>query len=145
MIVVNAVIEADAASIDAMRDAIATMEAASRAEEGCHDYTFSVELNNPNIMRITEKWASMDALAAHFTMPHMAAFPGSHGGPPAEECQRQFLRSNGGKPAGTLKRRKLNAAARGFKCAAARASPSLERSHRHRDDLDWHRCRTRSA
>lgn len=74
MIVVNARIEATAETIAAMKSAIATMEAASRAEPGCSDYTFSVELNNPNVLRITERWASMADLSAHFAMPHMAAF-----------------------------------------------------------------------
>ncbi len=74
MIVVNATIEASAETIAALKDAIATMEAASRAEDGCDDYTFAVELNNPTVMRITERWASEDALRAHFATPHMAAF-----------------------------------------------------------------------
>ena len=55
MIVVNAVIEATPETIDAIRDAIATMEAASRAEPGCRDYAFSVELNNPAMMRVTKQ------------------------------------------------------------------------------------------
>ena len=74
MIVVNAKIESDAANIAAMKSAIAAMEAASQAEDGCEDYTFSVELNNPNVLRITEKWESQEALTAHFATPHMAAF-----------------------------------------------------------------------
>ena len=51
MIVVNAIIETTPESIEAMREAIAEMETKSRAEAGCHDYTFSVELNNPNVIR----------------------------------------------------------------------------------------------
>ena len=74
MIVVNARIEATEETIDAMRDAILTMEQASQAEDGCDDYTFSVELGNPTVMRITERWRDMAALEAHFATPHMAAF-----------------------------------------------------------------------
>ena len=48
MIVVNVLIESSAADIASVKDAIAVMEVASQAEEGCEDYTFSVELNNPN-------------------------------------------------------------------------------------------------
>tara|TARA_E500000331_G_scaffold352448_1_gene401063 strand:- start:1078 stop:1362 length:285 start_codon:yes stop_codon:yes gene_type:complete len=59
-------------NIAALRDALSEMEAASRAEEGCDDFTYSVELNNPDVIRITERWESMDALAAHFKAPHMA-------------------------------------------------------------------------
>ena len=74
MLIVTARITADAATIDALTPAIATMEAASRAEDGCHDYTFCRELNDPNSIRIIERWESVDALKAHFATPHMAAF-----------------------------------------------------------------------
>ncbi|MEM7002137.1 MAG: putative quinol monooxygenase [Pseudomonadota bacterium] len=90
MIVVNAIIKATAANIDAMRDAIATMEAASRTEAGCQDYTFSVELNNPNVLRITEKWDSMDDLGAHFGMPHMAEFQAAMAANPPESVEAKF-------------------------------------------------------
>ena len=55
MIVVNAVVTSKPEDIAALQSAIHTMEAASREESGCNDYTFSVELNNPNRLRITEK------------------------------------------------------------------------------------------
>ena len=74
MIVVNGRIETTAENIAHLKQAIATMETASRAEDGCDDYTFSVELNDPNVIRITEQWRDMDALAAHFASPHMAEF-----------------------------------------------------------------------
>ena len=74
MLVVNAAIESTVDDIAALTEAIATMEAASRAKDGCQDYTFSVELNNPGVIRITEKWNSVDDLKAHFAEPHMATF-----------------------------------------------------------------------
>lgn len=74
MIVINAAMQTDADSIDAMKEAIAKMEVASLAEDGCRDYCFSQELSNPSKMRITERWETMEALAAHFQTPHMAEF-----------------------------------------------------------------------
>jgi quinol monooxygenase YgiN len=74
MIVVNAVVSSTQDEIVALQGAITTMEAASRAEAGCHDYTFSVELNDPTVLRITEKWDSVEDLQAHFATPHMAEF-----------------------------------------------------------------------
>jgi quinol monooxygenase YgiN len=74
MIVINARLAANAASIEQLKDAISVMERASRAEPGCRDYAFSVELNDPTTLRITELWDDMDALAAHFATPHMAEF-----------------------------------------------------------------------
>lgn len=74
MIVINARLVTDADSIAQLTAAIAAMEQASRAEPGCRDYTFSVELNDRNILRITELWDDLAALAAHFETPHMAEF-----------------------------------------------------------------------
>lgn len=84
MIVVNAILRASAENIAANKTAIATMETASRAEAGCHDYTFSVELNDPTVLRITEQWESTEALAAHFKTSHMADFQAAlEANPPA--------------------------------------------------------------
>ena len=74
MIVIVASIETSPENIDSMKSAIATMEAESRKEDGCEDYTFCVELSNPDHIRITERWRDVDALKAHFETPHMAAF-----------------------------------------------------------------------
>ena len=74
MIVINAAIRVDEDTVAAMKEAIATMETASLAEEGCRDYCFSQELSNPTKMRVTERWENMEALAAHFQTPHMADF-----------------------------------------------------------------------
>ena len=61
-----------------------TMEKSSRLEDGCNDFTFSVELNDPRILRITECWDNMEALEAHFSSPHMAEFRKSLATLPAE-------------------------------------------------------------
>ena len=79
MIVVNARFQSTAGNIEAMRDAIVAMQTASLAEKGCEDYNFSVEVSDPTAMRITERWTGMEALAAHFQTPHMAAFQAAMG------------------------------------------------------------------
>lgn len=45
--------------------------AASRAEGGCIDYTYALDVLDPQIMRVLERWQSWDALEAHFREPHM--------------------------------------------------------------------------
>jgi len=90
MIVVNAIITATAETIAAMKDAIAAMEAASQAEAGCHDYTFSVELNNPNVLRITERWENMQVLDEHFKTPHMADFQAAMAANPPQGVEAKF-------------------------------------------------------
>ena len=100
MIVVNATITTTADNIAAMKEAIATMEAASRAEDGCGDYTFSVELNDPNVIRVTERWASMEALAAHFATPHMADFQAAMAANPPSAVDAKFYEATEVTPPG---------------------------------------------
>ena len=91
MIVVNAIIESTEADIAAMKSAIADMEVASQAEEGCWDYTFSVELNDPTKLRITERWESLEALQAHFQTPHMETFQAAMGANPPLKLDVKFF------------------------------------------------------
>ena len=72
MITITAVIQSSAADIEALRDVLAEMETASRAEDGCHDYTFLQEVSAPDVLRINERWESMEALQKHVATPHMA-------------------------------------------------------------------------
>ena len=90
MIVVNATVQADAETIEKMKSAIAAMEDASRAEEGCEDYTFSVELSDPTRLRITERWTSKEALSAHFGTSHMARFQAAMGENPPQGIKAHF-------------------------------------------------------
>ncbi len=73
-IVVNVRYVIEPATLDVVRDALLTMQSASRAEDGCQDYTFSEELDTPGALRITERWDSIEHLRAHFATDHMAVF-----------------------------------------------------------------------
>ena len=90
MIVVNAILTTTPENIAAAQEAIGVMEQASRAEAGCDDYTFSVELNNPGVMRITEKWHSIEALHEHMARPHMAEFQKAIGANPPTAMEVSF-------------------------------------------------------
>ena len=90
MIVVNAVVTSTPEDIVALQSAIGAMEAASREESGCDDYTFSVELNNSSVLRITEKWHSVEALMAHMQTPHMAEFQKTMGAHPPVSMDVKF-------------------------------------------------------
>ena len=87
MIVVLAQVENSLDSIETIRGALVEMEKASRAEAGCHDYTFCQEIGDPTRLRIVELWESMDALSAHFATPHMAKFRESLAGSPPKSMQ----------------------------------------------------------
>ena len=90
MVVVNGIVKSTAESIEALKSAVSAMETASRAEPGCLDYTFSVELSDPVMIRITEKWDSVESLQAHFGMPHMADFQAAMGEHPPESMDVSF-------------------------------------------------------
>lgn len=61
-------------AIEAAREALETMITASREEEGCVEYAYALDILDPTIMRITDKWVDEAALVFHFQTPHMAAF-----------------------------------------------------------------------
>src|SRR5687768_10732059 len=48
--------------------------AATRKEAGCEHYAYAVDLGDPNLLHISERWASEEAVDAHMTAPHMAEF-----------------------------------------------------------------------
>jgi quinol monooxygenase YgiN len=45
-----------------------------RREEGCEEYAFSFDAANPDLIRVAERWASAEALAAHGKAEHQKAF-----------------------------------------------------------------------
>lgn len=53
------------------REALLRVVEATRAEPGCIDYAYAEDLLEPGLIRVSEKWASREALAAHFETAHM--------------------------------------------------------------------------
>jgi quinol monooxygenase YgiN len=90
MVVVTGIVKTSQADIAAVKDAIGTMEKESRRESGCIDYTFSVEVSDPDVLRITEKWKNVDALVAHMATPHMADFQKTMGAHPPVSMEVRF-------------------------------------------------------
>jgi quinol monooxygenase YgiN len=74
MIVVQVEVMVEPGSVDKVRDAVKVMEAATRKEPGCLKYAFSIDIADPGMIRVTERWESLDAIKAHLTSPHMAEF-----------------------------------------------------------------------
>ena len=93
-IIVHAALASTVEGIDALREAIAVMESKSRAEAGCLDYSFSTELNDPTVIRIAERWADLDALAAHFKEPHMAEFQAAMAKHPPVDVRINFFEAS---------------------------------------------------
>jgi quinol monooxygenase YgiN len=60
--------------IDRLAKEMETQLLATRAEDGCLYYGFSRDVLDPDMLIISERWRDNDAIAGHFTSPHMAAF-----------------------------------------------------------------------
>ena len=90
MIIVNGRLELTDTHIDALKPALAAMEQASRGENGCFDYTFSIEVNEPSTIRITERWESMDALRVHFASTQMGEFQAALSEHPPSNAEVHF-------------------------------------------------------
>jgi quinol monooxygenase YgiN len=53
------------------RPAMEEMIRASRAEAGCIDYAYAIDLLDPGLIRVSERWESREALAAHIASDHI--------------------------------------------------------------------------
>lgn len=79
MLIVLAKAKLGEGAIDAARNAITAMVAASNAEEGCISYSFAQDMCDPTTVLIVEKWVDEAALAAHFQTTHMSQFQSAIG------------------------------------------------------------------
>lgn len=72
MIIVEGYVRfADAGDFPRIRDAAFAQMSASRAEPGCLEYTYAIDVADPCLMRVLERWESWQALEDHFARPHM--------------------------------------------------------------------------
>ena len=72
MIIVEGYVRMEnAGDFETVRKAAEAQIAASRAEGGCIDYTYALDVLDPQIMRVLERWQSWGALETHFKQPHM--------------------------------------------------------------------------
>lgn len=74
MIIVAVEVKVEPGDAEKVKDAIAKMEAATRAEEGCITYAFSVDMSDAGTIRVIERWRALEDIRAHMTSPHMADF-----------------------------------------------------------------------
>lgn len=59
---------------DKVADQARAMVAATNQEAGCLHYAFARDIVDPDLIRISERWDSQEALAAHSASAHMAEF-----------------------------------------------------------------------
>ncbi|HEY1448305.1 MAG TPA: putative quinol monooxygenase [Caulobacteraceae bacterium] len=59
-------------NLEAFRGQISDMLAASRAEPGCIEYNYAIDVQDPGLVRVFEVWSDHADLEAHFKSDHMA-------------------------------------------------------------------------
>ena len=58
--------------IEVVRPVMEAMITASRAEEGCIEYSYALDVLDEGLVRVSEKWRDREALEAHFRTAHIA-------------------------------------------------------------------------
>ncbi len=72
MIVVAGTVRIDPTMLDAARIEMKKMLNASRAENGCIEYSYAIDVLDGALVHVFEVWRDRAALDRHFQTPHMA-------------------------------------------------------------------------
>ncbi len=100
MIQINGTIKLGREIDAATQKAMVTMVRASRAEDGCLDYTFARDLADPNVMVIFERWRDRAALDAHAGSSHMAEWRTFMAANPPASRDLRIYETDDGQPLG---------------------------------------------
>ena len=74
MIIVNGTVRFGDGEIDRLRDGMKANILATRAEDGCEHYAYAVDVADPNLLHVSERWRDEAAIDAHMATPHMGEF-----------------------------------------------------------------------
>lgn len=72
MVHVFATLLARPATVAATREALASLVAPTRAEDGCEHYELFQSADDPTRFQTVERWATAEAAAAHLQSAHVA-------------------------------------------------------------------------
>lgn len=81
-VIVSGTFRVPAESFAGIRPHLDAVIAATRQEDGCLVYSYAVDVEDPELIRVFEHWRDQACLDAHFTSPHMIAWQqvrGDHG------------------------------------------------------------------
>jgi quinol monooxygenase YgiN len=65
MIIVTGEVRFGEGELERLKGALTHNVEASRSEEGCEGYAYSIDLIDPNLLRISEAWSDQAALDSH--------------------------------------------------------------------------------
>lgn len=72
MLVIAGTVRVPPENLERFRPHMIAMLSASRAEDGCIDYSYAEDVAEPGLIRVFEAWRDQTAIEAHFKTPHMA-------------------------------------------------------------------------
>ena len=72
MLLIVGTVRLPAHNLDAARPIMQRMAEASRAEEGCAEYSYAEDLFDPGLIHVKEMWVDQAALDCHFATAHLA-------------------------------------------------------------------------
>ena len=72
MIIVAGTVRIDPSKREATREAMDKVIKASRAEAGCIEYSYAIDVLDPHVVHVFEVWRDKEALQLHFKMPHLS-------------------------------------------------------------------------
>ncbi len=100
MIQINGTITLAEDADEDVLDAVVKMVRASRAEDGCLDYSFARDLADPRVLVLFERWRDREALAAHGASSHMAEFQKVMAANPPQARALRLYETDEGQPLG---------------------------------------------
>ena len=71
MLIIVGTIRVPPEDFAAAREAMERMITASRAEDGCLSYSYSVDLLEPGLIHVTERWRDQASLKRHWQSEHL--------------------------------------------------------------------------
>lgn len=74
MIIVAGTVRIDPGKREAAKDVMREVITKSQAEEGCIEYSYSVDVLVPSLIHVFEIWQDKESLDAHFKTPHLKAW-----------------------------------------------------------------------
>ena len=100
MIQINGMIKLGRPLDAATRKALVEMVRASRAEDGCIDYSLASDLADPDTLVLFERWRDQQALDAHGKSAHMEQFRQVMAANPPEKRDLRMYQTDDGQPLG---------------------------------------------
>jgi quinol monooxygenase YgiN len=74
MIVVMGTLKLADGGVERLRSAIAVMVPATRAEPGCDHYALATDIDDPDLLHVSERWHDQASLGLHLVTDHVIDF-----------------------------------------------------------------------